>query len=202
MPIIPDQVRREVIAELYERFDEIGWEERTLAERSAIYQRLVDDPAIGGRLEPHIPLDRVRLWIKDGPAKEYRRALEGVGPYARFTKRRAVGPPGVVDAVLGADWAVVGGSVGEKPMRCHVELGDARRLVIWGPEPSLKELFWHAAVHLLTDTDDEDPLIVITKRGNAPLDATLWRRAKALGELIGCDVAQVSLAVTEKLEEE
>lgn len=198
MAAIPEQLRHEVIARLYERFDDLKWEERTLSERSATYQRLVDDPAIGGRLASHIPLDRVRVWIKDGPAKEYRRALEGVGPYAEFTNRRAVGAEGVAEAVLGGDWYVVNGSVGEKPMRCLTQRDDVTRLVIWGPESSLKELFWHAAVHLTQYGRDESPLIVIAKRGNAPIDSSLWRRAKGLGELIGCEVVQASLTVTTK----
>ncbi len=92
---------------------------------------------------PHIPVDRIGVWIKDGPAKEYRRALEAVGPYASFTKRRAAGAAGVTEAVLGKDWTVVDGSVHEKPIRCSAEQGASRGLlVVWGPETSLKELFW------------------------------------------------------------
>ena len=202
MARIPDQLRREVIAELYRRLDDLKWEERTQSERSAIYQRLVDDPVIGGRLAPHIPVDRIRVWIKDGPAKEYRRALEGVGPYAGFTKRRSVGAAGVVEAVLGKDWTVVDGSLGEKPMRCSAEQGDTRRLLVWGPETSLKELFWHAAMHVAEHGNDDSPLIVVTRRGNAPIDSALWRRATRLAELIRCDTMQASLDVTGKRDEE
>lgn len=202
MARIPDQLRREVIAELYRCFDDLKWEERTQPERSSIYQRLVEDPGIGGRLASHIPVDRIRVWIKDGPAKEYRRALEGVGPYASFTRRRTAGAEGVVEAVLGNDWAVVDGSVGEKPMRCTAERGGSRRLLVWGPETSLKELFWHAAMHVAEHGADDSPLIVVTRRGNAPVDTALWRRATRLAELIGCDAMQASLGVTGKPDEE
>lgn len=202
MARIPDQLRRQIVAELYHRLDDLKWEERTQPERSSIYQRLVDDPVIGGRLASHIPVDRIRVWIKDGPAKEYRRALEGVGPYANFTKRRTSGAKGVVEAVLGKDWTIVDGSVGEKPMRCSAEQGDSRRLLVWGPETSIKELFWHAAIHVAEYHDDDPPLIVVARRGNAPIDVTLWRRATKLAQLIGCDAVQASLAVTGKPDEE
>ncbi|MBO1031162.1 hypothetical protein IPV09_07410 [Tessaracoccus sp. SD287] len=202
MAKIPGELRREIIAELYRRLDALKWEERAQSERSAIYHRLVDDPVIGGRLAPHLPVDRIRLWIKDGPAKEYRRALEGVGPYAGFTTRRAAGAEGVVQAVLGKDWTVVDGSVGEKPMRCAAEQGDSRRLLVWGPESSLKELFWHAAMHVAEHGDYDTPLIVVTRRGNAPIDSGLWRRATRLAQLIRCEAMQASLDVTPKPDEE
>ncbi|HBH55888.1 MAG TPA: hypothetical protein DDY46_04520 [Kocuria sp.] len=202
MTKIPDQLRREVIAELYRRFDALRWEERTQSERSTIYQRVVDDPTVGGRLASHLPVDRIRVWIKDGPAKEYRRALEGVGAYAEFTQRRTAGANGVIEAVLGKDWVLVDGSVGEKPMRCSAELGDCRRLLVWGPESSLKDLFWHAAVHVAECADDGSPLIVVTRRGNAPIDSALWQRANKLSEVIGCNVMQASLAVLVKPDED
>lgn len=194
MAKIPEELRREVIAALYASFDEMQWEERTQAERSVAYGRFVDDPEIGGRLALHIPLDRVRVWIKDGPAKEYRRALEGVGPFAKFTNRRTSGPKGVVAGVLGKSWSVVEGSVRDKPLRCFAQRGDKRRLVVWGPESTLKDLFWHVACHF-ADGNDDSPIIVVTKRGNAPIDQTQWRRAKRLGSIWGAEVAQTSLAV-------
>lgn len=202
MASIPNQLRRDVIAELYRRFDDLKWEERTQYERSAIYRRVVDDPNVGGRLALHIPVDRIRVWIKDGPAKEYRRALEGVGPYAEFTQRRSAGADAVVEAVLGNDWTVVDGSHGEKPMRCSAELGDCRRLLVWGPETSLKDLFWHVTGHLIEHGESVSPIIVVTRRGSAPIDSTLWQRAARLGELVGCDVMQATLPVLDKPDQE
>ena len=202
MATIPEDMRRDVITELYRRLDDMRWEELTMPERSAAYQRMVEEPLIGARLALHLPADRIRVWIKDGPAKEYRRALEGVGPYAEFTQRRTVGAEGVVSAVLGDGWEAVPDSVGEKPMRCVAQRDTTRRLVVWGPEAALKELFWHAAVHVAESQAGGRPLMVVTRRGNAPIDATTWRRAQRLGDLLGCDVAQVSLAVTWKSEDD
>ena len=76
--------------------------------------------------------------------------------------------------------------------------GESRRLLIWGPETSLKELFWHAAMHVAEHGDDDSPLLVVTRRGNAPIDSALWRRATKLAELIKCDAIHACLDVAAK----
>jgi len=203
MTRIPTSLRHDVISEIYRQFDEMKWEERTQPERSSAYQRFVDDPKVGGLLAQHIPVEKVRVWIKDGPAKEYRRALEGVGPYSDFTTRFSVGAEGVVAAVLEPGWTILDKSVREKPMRCIVEHDRRHRLVVWGPDSSLKELFWHIAVHVSERSGvSERPLLVLTKRGNAPIDAAVWRRAESLAGIVDCDVVQTSLGITRKVDAE
>lgn len=185
MGVIPDQLRDEVIAELYRRFDDMKWKERTQPERSAAYQRLVEDPIAGGGLAPHLPFNKTRLMMKNGPAKKYRRALEGFGPHTGFTKRRTARRGGVVEAVLNRDWAVADGPVTEKPVRCLAERGDSSHLVARGSRSSPKELIWYVAAHVAAHCDGKVPWIVATKRGNAPIDETLSRHAKRLSKVIG-----------------
>lgn len=195
---IPAAVRHEVIAEIYRRLDDMRWEERTAGECSAAYVQFVQDPAIGGALAPFIPKDRIRVWIKDGPAKEYRRALEGVGSYAEFTTRQAPPPQKVVNAAIGADWSVVDGTVADKPMRCTARMGDESRRLIWGPAGSLKDLVWHAAVHLAERPHDGAVTVAITRRGNAPIDGPTWKRARSLANVIGFETVQLMLPVERK----
>jgi hypothetical protein len=178
------------------------WEERSSRECSDAYLRFVDDPLIGGKAALYMSGDRIRVWIKDGPAKEYRRALQGVGLYAEFTRRRASVPESVVAGVLGSDWSVVPGTVMEKPMRCVARHGDESRLIVWGPETALKELVWCVALHRAEVADDGRPVIALAKRGNAPIAQSVWHRAQRLADVIGSDVAQVALAMTWKPEDD
>lgn len=194
---IPIDVRREVISEIYRRLDAMNWEECSPSECSRTYVEFLNDPLIGGRLDVFMPRDRVRIWIKDGPAKEYRRALEGIGPYQGYTSRRSAGAETVVRSALGSEWSVVYGSIVDKPMRCVAECGDSLRPVVWGPESSLKELIWHAALHAAERPGQPAMSVVITRRGNAPIDMSTWQRATRLAKVVGCEVCQIPLLVTE-----
>lgn len=201
---IPPEARQQIVMSLYQRFDEMSWEERNQKECSAAYERFVEDENIGEKLKLYLPQDAVRVWIKDGPAKEYRRALEGMGPYASYTQRQAAAPEAVVSAALGRGWHILPETISDKPMRCLVERSGSRKLVLWGAENALKDLFWHAALHVAEGQTEKmaSGVIVLTKRGNAPVDTRIWSRAKALSELIDVEISQASLAVTWKPKEE
>ena len=45
-----------------------------------MYDRWLDDPAIGGYLTRFLSRERARVWLKDVPMKEYSRARNGIGP--------------------------------------------------------------------------------------------------------------------------
>lgn len=196
--MIPKEVREKVLVELYRRFDETSWEQLASNEKSTAYERFVADPLIGGELSPFLDEGRIRLWIKDGPAKEYVRALEGVGPYAHLTMRALAGPSYVIASALGDGWNIVDGSLDVKPMRCRAtSVGGESRFVVWGPISSLKELFWHAALHI-AETPSVGAIVVIARTGAAPVPASKWSLVVRLCTTVGAECRSVQRSVTRK----
>jgi hypothetical protein len=193
---IPDDLRHQVIRTIYKRMDDLHWEQLQDDQRSGHYAAFVEDPAIGGVLLPYRDESGIRVWIKDGPAKEYRRAIQGVGPYAEYTNRQLTGADRLIEQALGQGWSVVPGSIKDKPMRCAVEDVDGSRVTaIWGPLSSFKDLFWHAAV-TLTDKPAAEVSIIITKPATAALPG--WDRYQRLASLINATCYQVTQSVTRK----
>jgi hypothetical protein len=198
MAKVPPDVRTAIIKELVGELDAARWEEVSPSVASEMYDRFVKNPKIGGRLLPYMPADKVRVWIKDGPAKEYRRALEGIGPIASFTKRAYPGPESVVHLALGDQWLPKLDTIEEKPMRCFAE-GPAGQpmFVIWGPVSALQGLIWNSC--LFRAEDSAKPItVVITKPHSAPLPASEWELVKALCDIVGADCKQVTYAVSRK----
>ena len=198
MSHVPDNLRREIIREIYKRLDHLRWEQLGPGERSKHYAAFVNDPEIGGRLNPYKDESGIRVWIKDGPAKEYRRAIEGAGPYAIYTDRQLVGPNELVEQALGVGWSILEDSVMEKPMRCDARNGDGRVVrTLWGPPAVFKELLWHAA---LTKTDNEDAqvAIIVAKTSMAPLPEQEWTRFRKLSALVGVACHQVTQNMSKK----
>lgn len=198
MATIPENFRQAVIQELYHRFDTLRWEQLSNTERSVEYARFVENPKIGGVLYRYLNAGDIRVWIKDGPAKEYRRALQGVGPYAAFTARRTPGPDHVVKAALGPEWSADMDSVSDKPMRCWARHTEKQgRFLIWGDSGSLKELIWHAVI-FCTEHPETSPTLVITRPSTAPLSAEVWTQVQEMAAVVGADVAQVTHAASRK----
>src|SRR3712207_1110938 len=95
----------------------LGWGELTMGERSLQYARWLEEPEVGGRLAAFMTPAKARVWIKDGPAKEYQRAVAGVGRYAHLTASRTGEPARIVTRVLGSGWSADVESVRVKPLR-------------------------------------------------------------------------------------
>ena len=77
MSELPDALRREVVAEAYRQAGELDWDGLTDKQRSATYDRWLDDPGIGHQLTRFLSGERARVWLKDVPMKEYARARTG-----------------------------------------------------------------------------------------------------------------------------
>lgn len=198
MATVPSSVRQAVIQALYERFDALRWEQLSNSERSVEYARFIENPKVGGALDRYMSAGDIRVWIKDGPAKEYRRALQGVGSYARFTTRRTPGPDEVVKSALGEEWSADVNSLAEKPMRCWARHPEQMgRFLIWGDASSLKELIWHAVL-FRTEHSESVPTIVITKPSAAPVNVETWNQVREAAEVVGAEVAQVTHAASRK----
>jgi hypothetical protein len=196
---IPKELRQEIIKTIYERLDRLHWEQLQDDERSALYAAFVRDPTIGEKLAPYMDEARLRVWIKDGPVKEYRRAIEGFGAYATYTSRRLAGPADLVVQALGHGWSVVPESVRQKPMRCDAVHEDGRSVAaLWGPASTFKDLYWHASV-ARASAEKAEIAIVITKLATALLPAPDWDRFQALARLISASCHQVTQHAARKL---
>lgn len=198
MADVPAQARQEVIQRLYQRMDRMRWDEMPNRDKSDAYERFVTDPQIGGRLAPFLGSDKIRVWIKDGPAKEYGRALEGVGAYPAYTSRMYPAPDRFVAQVLGQEWRVREGLVDDKPMRCWAETNDgASRYVIWGPLSGLKDLVWQAVAHR-TEHWDSEPVVVVTTRGMTPLSPRERGQAEKMCQIVGAEMREARRSVVDK----
>ena len=199
MASIPAEVRVEVLKELARQLDAARWEESSSSEASEMYDRLVKDPNIGGRLLPFMAPEKVRVWIKDGPAKEYRRALEGVGPMAPYTSRAYPGPESVVRLALGDKWSVRAGTIVEKPMRCFADDPYGQSMfVIWGPFNALQGLIWNSC--LVRAGDALEPIMIaITKPSGSPIPSSEWKLVQALSDIVDAECKQITYAVGRKL---
>lgn len=190
---LPDDVREAALEYAYRVFDRRRWEQVAAGERGAVFDELVADQTFSGPLRPYMTEGQVRVWLKDSAAKEYPRALEGIGGTAQFTPRRYPGPDVIVQAALGDGWTVTAGSVEQKPMRCTVR-GPERESVtlFWGPLRGLRDLHWAASRVRALGTGRV--AIAITRPSMTPLPAEEWTNAKALCGLIGVDLFSVMYA--------
>ena len=127
---------------LYRDAAQLGWQHITDAERTRQYAVWLDDADVGSTLTELLGREGARLWMKDGPLKEYARALAGAGPYARYAEQRRPGEEPVIHAALGVDWVPVANSFGIKPLHCLAERGDERSYLAWGPARDFKHLLW------------------------------------------------------------
>ncbi|WP_424183982.1 hypothetical protein ACOBQX_18770 [Actinokineospora sp. G85] len=188
---VPPDVRDTVIRELYRRVQKLDWDEMTAQEKSACYAEWVGDPGIGFALADYQTAEGMRVWLKDGPLKEYARALEGVGQYARYTSKRLTPPSEFIPTVLGPGWAPVSRSVGEKPMHCTASDGTSERYVCWGKPGTFRDLLW-AGVNKAIDSPATPLAIVTTREDGKQISEQDRNWFLRLGEHCGIEVAFVT----------
>lgn len=190
---LPDDVREEALAYAYEVFDRRRWERVAAGDRGAVFDELIADTRFSEPLRPFHTPAQMRVWLKDSAAKEYPRALEGIGPTARYTKRRYPGTGVIVGATLGDDWTVIPSSLEQKPMRCRaVNPAGEEAALAWGPYRSLRDLYWAASGARVSG--EKRVAIVITRPTMARLPAANWARLESLCALIGVEPFSVMYA--------
>lgn len=195
MSELENALRRAVVAEVYRQAGELDWDGLTDRQRSAIYDRWLDDPAIGRELTRFLSRERARVWLKDVPMKEYARSRSGIGVYADLVTVRLPGPAQIARQVLGGHWDTLAGTIREKPNRCMVSNGHDQRLMIWGPPRALRDLVW-AGINAVADGRQPAPLIVIaTPHGESLGDGEVQRHV-TVGQIAGLEVRHTVLRVT------
>jgi hypothetical protein len=190
---LPPKLREAITRRLYARAAQIDWGNLSATEKTAQYRRWVADPLIGGELTRFLPEDSARVWIKDGPMKEYARAQFGVGPFAQLIDNPRCTPETVVRAVYGPDWDVLDGSVEVKPARCAASGSAGQALVVWGGLAAFKHLVW-AALEAAADEDDRPVTIAVVESPARPTTTSERARLKAIAGRCGFTVRHINPA--------
>lgn len=194
MSAIDEDIRREVIAEIYRQVDELDWDGMTSRQRTDCYLRWIDDPRIGGKLTRFIERDRVRVWIKDGPIKELPRARHGIGSYAPFVRSRYPGVDDIARQAIGAGWLVDSSTLEIKPNRCLVRGPKADVLMIWGPATKLADLVW-AGINARVDGGAEPIIVVASPAEDRPTESAEHRH-RLLADVAGIELRHITLRLT------
>lgn len=186
MSDLPDVIRRQLIAAIYRSADELDWDGLTQVDRSATYNRWLDDPLIGEVLARYVPRERARLWIKDVPMKHYDRARHGLGPYAPFITRRLPGPDYLVHQAFGPEWSINAKSLQDKPSRCLITDGRNWKLLIWGNPNNFRALIW-AGLNARVDGGPAPVIVVSIRQGHRLSEGEIERHV-LLGRQAGIEV--------------
>jgi hypothetical protein len=189
MARLPKNVREAISRRILERASSEDWPDLTNNEKSRLYEEWVQDPNIGGRLSEYIARSRVRVWIKDGPMKEYSRAARGLGPYAHLMPDQPSYEFDIARGVLGEGWTPIDGTITWKPNQFQARSGDRRIHIYWGTERDLKHLVWAYVTH----TNDADPRIVVAVTQQHPVGDQKLALHKSIGEKIGTEISYVIL---------
>jgi hypothetical protein len=186
---VPKEIRESVLRELYRQVGSLDWEDISSREKTAYYTRWVEDPAIGGELADYYTAEGMRVWLKDGPLKEYARALEDFGSFARYTTKRLSPPSEFIPKVLGDAWSILSGSIGEKPMHCLVTDGIQQRYVCWGRPRAFRDLLWAAVNRALASP--ARPMIMVYLTEGKTVSVKQRRLHEQIAEHCVLDLAYV-----------
>jgi hypothetical protein len=197
MSDLPDQLRREVVIEVYRQAGDMDWDALTARQHTAIYDRWLDDPAIGGQLTRFLTRARARVWLKDSSMKEYARARNGMGAFSELVTSRFPGPGQIAQQVLGQRWDANEGTIVDKPNRCVISNGSEERLMVWGPPNTFRDIIW-AGINALADQEPTPILIIAITHGHM-LDEGEKRRHILLGEITGLEVRHAILKLTKTI---
>ncbi len=187
--LLPASVRADVVRAIYAEADRLGWQTLPLADRTAAFNRWIDDERVGGHLTRFMTPEQARSWIKDGPMKEYGRALRGAGRFAEFGRQGGTGPADVARHVLGEHAALVAGTVGSKPLHCVAELDDRTCFIAWGDDRNFKNLLW-AALRASVVDGHEGHIVVLQPPGEATR-GDLLKEQQSLSDRCGLRLHQM-----------
>ncbi len=191
MSELPAALREELMRKLYASAAKLDWENLSPSHKTAQYSHWMADPEIGGQLTRFLPEDRARVWIKDGPMKEYGRAQFGVGPFAHLVNAPRCTPQTVVRAVQGEGWEVVAGSVQVKPSRCTAASASDQALVLWGHAADFKYLIW-AGLEATAQDDGRQVTIAVVESPARPTGKVERAHLKLIADRCGFAVRHIN----------
>jgi hypothetical protein len=144
--LLPSAVERRVVSAVFADAQELGWETLTSTARSRQYGLWISRPDVGGALTSFMSPEAARVWLKDGPMKEYSRALNGLGKHSDLIASLRPNVAEIVRRSLGQHWEVVPATQLIKPLRVRVRevSSGAESIFAWGPSRDFKHLIWAA----------------------------------------------------------
>jgi hypothetical protein len=180
---------------MYERAAELGWPSLSDAERTNQYRYWTDDQQIGGKLLLYLGRpEAVRVWMKDGPMKEYARAVNGIGKYADLVDEDIVRLPELLSRALGPGWIEIPNTKKIKPLRVTVRRHndeDEEKRFCWGPPRDLKHLVWRA----ITDQAEGDAvswIVCVVNPSTRPATKSQRAQHERLARRIGLDIVDIT----------
>lgn len=187
---IPQEIAKKVVGRLFEDAENRGWVNLALPERTKMYNDWVKDSEVGGRLRDFISVEDARVWIKDGPMKEYSRARYGIGKYAQYIAAPALARQELLRSVLGDDWQEEPKSLVIKPLRVTVTDGDKRLRLTWGSARDFKHLLW-AALESDAKGDTVDWVLCVVGSFENPTPADRRRMYDRMAKRCGFSIKYV-----------
>lgn len=167
---IPKEVESKVVTKLYADAATLDWAGLTPQQHSAQYTKWVDEPEVGGRLREYLSSGDARVWIKDGPMKEWSRSLSGVGKYATLVDGSDDIKARLVHKALGENWHIDNETLRVKPLRITARSGEDETVVTWAPANGLKHLVW-AALTASAEGDSRNWVLCVVETFTKPIPA-------------------------------
>jgi len=189
---IPKEVEKKVVTRLYRDAAELDWVSLTSQQRSAQYTKWVEDKDVGGRLRQYLTDSDARVWIKDGPMKEWTRSLSGVGKYASLAAGASDVQARIVRKALGEDWQLDSGTLQTKPLRITAHNGEEEKVLTWAPAVSLKHLVW-AALTASAEGDDREWVVCVIGTFTKPTPVNEKQAHQRLADRCGLRLVHISL---------
>lgn len=191
--LVPEHIERQIVAVLFADAACMNWQHMNLSQRSKQYAGWVSDLRVGGVLKAFMAGEEARVWIKDGPMKEFSRACSGQGKYAYLIVDPAPSPQALVRLALGNDWRITPGSQRIKPLRVSALSSTSERIVFaWGPAKDFKHLLW-AALSSIARNENLNWVLCLTAPFVSPTPSDLRAHNERLADHCGVRVVHLSI---------
>lgn len=184
-------VEEAIVSSLFADMERLGWEGMTPRQRTSQYGEWIKHPEIGQKLAEWMAPEEARVWIKDGPVKEYPRALAGVGKYAPLANG-STSFADLVQRALGAGWISDPATLSVKPLRVEAHHDEETVVLAWGPARDLKHLVW-AALNAEASGDSREWVLVVTGTFTRPVTASEKAKQLRIARRCGLRLVHVEL---------
>ena len=190
--MLHDEIEKRVVTRLFQDAHSLDWAHLAVTARSAQYAKWVQDAEVGGVLTRFMTPEQARVWIKDGPMKEWVRATSGIGKYAPLVPEPSATAAHLVHRALGADWSVRDETQRIKPLRVNAAHGEEEVTFTWGPEKDFKHLVW-AALQAGANGDSTPWVLCVTSTFKSPVPANVRQAHLRIAARCGLRVTHVTV---------
>jgi len=146
------EIEVKIVKKLFADAAAVGWLNLKGDQRSDMYGKWIKDPDVGGRLTAFMTPEKARVWIKDGPMKEYIRSIYGMDKFADLVPNPAAGIGHLIERILGPGWEIDKRSRKVKPLRVKIVSNEEEYYFCWALGRDPKHLIW-AAIEAESDGD-------------------------------------------------